>query len=224
MKLPAVLIGLSCVFSSCNKVPDECKFEGPHLLELPVTIKASSVTYSVGDSIYINSSFTANLYDRKTIQDYEAKSFRFSPLTYGYDLLDSNLNTSHHLDEYFDLVIDKKYEYGLFKFSDGNTVLKGEYLWENNRYNIEYVLVPKKPGLFMIKHGSALLKTDHDQKFEGQCPSKGIEFATVVNGDTSNNNIHLLLESPNEHWNTWELQKPQERFHNQGGYAFRVVE
>ena len=37
--------------------------------------------------------------------------------------------------------------------------------------------------------------------------------------DGAENNIHMLLDSPDPHYRDWIMQKPEKRFHQFGGYC-----
>ena len=42
--------------------------------------------------------------------------------------------------------------------------------------------------------------------------------------DGAENNIHMLLDSPDPRYRDWIMQKPEKRFHQFGGYCFYVKE
>ena len=62
-----------------------------------------------------------------------------------------------------------------------------------------------------------------NQSFDGKCSGKDIEGISNLNNG-ADNNIELLLDSPDPNFNSWILEKPYQRFHKFGGYCFYVVE
>ena len=65
--------------------------------------------------------------------------------------------------------------------------------------------------------------SDQSQEFEGKCQRIEIGSAVKLNEGTDNN-IDMLNDSPDPHYNDWMLQKPEQRFHRFGGYCFYVKE
>ena len=102
--------------------------------------------------------------------------------------------------------------------------LLGEFNFDGQYYELTFQLVPTEAGLFHLEQASWLqLNTGQNQSFEGKCDNKDIKGISSLN-DGDDNNIDLLLDSPDSRFNTWILEKPFERFYKFGGYCFYVVE
>jgi len=213
----------SVVACSCEK-DKNCDFDGAYQFEIPATLSPALDTFQVGDTIHFSSRFSDEVFELKTSQTYSLKSFDFYPITYVYRI-DTNISSSgmllKSLDSFTSL-INPKFDYAEFIFNDGSTVLTGTYLYEQNEYVLEFDLITLKEGLYTLQHGSRLA-TQEGQTFPNKCKDSRIEAIVNLNNNSSNN-IDLLLQSPDPHWNDWVLQKPNERYHKFGGYTFYVIE
>ena len=123
----------------------------------------------------------------------------------------------------FEVIIDSTFSYSHRVYSDSAIYLEGQYNYNNRLYELQYKLIPQKAGLFYFSQATLLYPAEEDQEFSGKCRNKSSE-ADVEMNNGADNNIDLLKESPDEHFNTWILEKPEERFHGFGGYCFWVEE
>lgn len=57
------------------------------------------------------------------------------------------------------------------------------------------------------------------QDFLGKCDYTEMDARVTLN-DNADNNIDYLRLSPDKQYNTWILEKPDERFYKFGGYVF----
>ncbi|MEO0779751.1 MAG: hypothetical protein AAF146_24545 [Bacteroidota bacterium] len=204
-------------FVACDK--KNCPTEGEgYIFNLPVSLSPTKDTFAIGDTITVISQFSSSVYEQKTEQRYLLEDFLFYPILEmtRIDILPS----SFRIEDYFDIILFPSSNYHLQTFSDGSQALLGHYGYENNTYTIEYQLITKTPGLFILRQGHDLSKTP-EQDFEGKCKNLGIDVAAVVNGG-GDNNIHMLQDSPDPHFNEWILIDPDFRFHDVGGYCFYV--
>jgi hypothetical protein len=219
MKYFIPLLLLSILFSSCVK--KKCRIDGGfYNFEIPVTLSPAKDTFNIGDTITIISTFTDEVYERKTDRTYILDNFKFFPETSV-----QKIDTIGKIDDFsqFDVIVSQNYNYKFFNYSDGSTTLVGKYNYKNNTYELEYKIITKKKGLYLFKHASTLFPSGENQDFDGKCSRLRSEgFVNINNG--SDNNIHMLSDSPDPHFNDWILQKPQQRFHDGGGYAFYVKE
>ena len=213
----ALLLFLTFIFNSC--IRKKCQVElGTYEFQLPVSITPAKDTYAIGDTITVISQFSSSVYEQKTEQRYLLEDFLFYPILEmtRIDVLPS----SFRIEDYFDIILFPSSNYHLQTFSDDSQVLLGHYGYENDTYTIEYQLITKTPGLFILRQGHDLSKTP-EQDFEGKCKNLGIDVAAVGNGG-GDNNIHMLQDSPDPHFNERMLIEPQRRFHKMGGYCFYV--
>jgi len=215
-----ILFFVSILFlQSCVK--SECNFGAAYNFEIPVTTTPTEEIYSIGDTITVTSSFSDNVYERKTNREYSLIDFKFYPIMGITEISDSIANDAALSD--FEVLVDTDYDFQPFYYSSGRIDYVGQYNYQNNTYNLTYKIAPKTIGLFCLFYGHELITLEEDQEFEGKCPRKSSDVVSVMNGRV-NTNIHFLHESSDPHFNTWIPQKPDQRFHKHGGYCFRVVE
>lgn len=202
--------------TTCRKA-ENC----PSRFQLLASITPYSEVYVVGDTITIQSKFSKNILEVNLNKTYDMEGVKWYPLTRIANIDTLGIVRSH-TKENFEFISNSLYNYYCFTFSsDNSSVLTGELNYQNDSFDLEVKLITQTPGLYYLGHGSTLFNDDQD--FPGNCRQVGIEGYTLMN-DGMDNNIHLLQESPEPHYNTWILQKPDERFHRGGGYCFRVVE
>ena len=196
----------------------------PTLFYLPAELTPVKTEYNVSDTITIASKFHREVLAFNTegneLGFFNMAGVQWAPGTgiYRLDTLSGEDNLL--LSEGISFIQDPNYSYSLFSTSTGQ-ILTGEYNFENDSFDLQYKLVLEKPGLFIHEFGSFAGIND-SQPFEGRCPGDFGVFIQVNEG--MDNNISLLSESPNPHFNNWVLLNPKTRFYDMGGFAFKVVE
>lgn len=201
---------------SCDK---DCNKIINYDFELPATLTPAQATFRIGDTITISSVFADEVYERSTGNYYHLVDFKFYP---GTSIQKIDINPSIEGLGDFDIVIPDTSVY-YKSFNSETSWLYGEYTYNNAQYSLSFQLVPRETGLYYLEQGSSLYPLGEKQDFDGQCKRKLVDAAVNLNnGD--DNNIDLLQQSPDFHYNTWILQKPQDRFYRFGGYAFYVTE
>ncbi len=219
MKYSIIYLILALLFDACVK--EECQIAGGlYVFEIPATLVPAEDTFAIGDTITITSSFCDEVFERKTGKKYKLKNLKFYPGTYIYKI-DTN-NVGNDGLKFFNIILDTIYNYNLYQYSSGSIGLFGQYNYFNNIYKLEYKLIPSVKGSFLLNQGSSLL-LDKNQTFEGKCSNINIDGFVKLN-EGAENNIHMLLDSPDPHYRDWIMQKPEERFHKFGGYCFYVKE
>lgn len=207
---------VTIIFNSCIK--EECKIAGGYYeFEIPAILTPEKDTFSIGDTITIISSFSDVVYERKTDKVYKLIEFKFFP---GTEI--KNIDTFPAAEglSFFEILVDSSLNYKVVNFSESKMRIKGEYDYNNNTYYLKYQLVAKKSGLYYIEQ-SIYPELDPNQHFEGKCPNLKIDGAVKLNGG-KNNNIDMLIYSPDPHYNNWIIQRPEDRFYKFGGYCFYV--
>ena len=208
---------LYCALTACDK--KNCPTEGEgYVFELPVNLSPAKDTFAIGDTITIISQFSNSVYEQKTEQNYLLEDFLFYPILEMTRI--DTFPSSFSIEDFFDVILIPSSSYSLQTFSDNSQVLLGQYSNQGNSYIIEYQLVTKTSGLFILRQGHDLSKTP-EQDFDGKCKNQGIDVVAILNGG-GDNNIHMLLDSPDPHFNEWILIDPDFRFHDVGGYCFYV--
>lgn len=214
-----VIIGSLVVFS-CKK-NKECGFDGPYEFQLPVSFTPAVDTLHIGDTIFIESRFSNMVFERKTQKSYKLEAFSFYPQS---DVRKVDRNPAEPGLEYFEFIIDTSYNYEVFQYGDGTSDIIGQYKYEKNKYELEYQLVCRVSGLYYFNHNTFLVNgPGEEQDFPGKCKGKLVHSYSTTN-NAENNNMDLLRNSPDLLYNQKIFEKPQERFHDNGGYVFYVVE
>lgn len=210
---------LSLLGSGCNK---ECQnIPGGYTFELPVAIRPINDTIKIGDTLQIESVFSELVFEQKTGKAFELRNWDFYPVTTMVQI-DTSPGDRGALAA-FDVIVDSTYDYQHFESSGGFFAYTGRYKYSDGQYELKFQMVPLESGLYCFAQGSWLYDFGADQSFEGKCRGIGAE-AIVLQANQEQTNIEFLSESPDPHYNDWVLQRPQQEFHNNGGYCFYVVE
>ncbi len=200
--------------TGCNK---ECQITGAsYQFEVSSTLFPALDTFNIGDTITIISEFNDQVYEAKTDKKYDLSKLTLpsnfkvwkisvSPTSYTA-ILNFNVLNDSSSDFYYD------YYQGLNAYS-----LKGKYDYTQSTYSLTYKIIPEDTGLFMCAHGPL----SPGIAFPGKCDDMESYFHVALNNG-NDNNISMLSQSPDEHFNTWVLEKPDDRFHSGGSYAFYV--
>jgi len=211
------------VISSCN---DQKKC--PIYVQIPAQIIPQKAEYHLGDTIKIISKFHHDIlaYDseEKEIGNFNMTNVEWKPLTVisRIDTLGQAGTSKIHL--YFSFVENINYDYKLILISDDFSALEGEYNYKEDSFDLQIKLIPKKIGSYFLRQESTTFDYG-DQDFPGKCPYENVDARVKMNNydDLNDNNINLLSESPDTHFNTWILTDPKTNFFNFGGYCFKVV-
>ncbi|MEO1413172.1 MAG: hypothetical protein AAFW73_25000 [Bacteroidota bacterium] len=204
------------LFLSCIK--KECQLPGGgYEFQVPISISPAKDTFAIGDTINVISIFSDEVFERKGCRKYHLPDFPFYPIL-EMDKIDS-LPSVGRIEDFFDVIISSP-DYRLRNFSNGEQYLIGQYSYEDNMYTLKYQLIAKAAGLYILRQGSDDVENP-GQEFEGQCKNLRIDLFSFVNGG-GDNNVDMLLDSPDPHFNDWTLIDPEERFHKMGGYCFYV--
>ena len=184
--------------------------------------------------------FTDSIYERTT-----GRRFKISDATLYTNSRIERLNVdkkSKTKDGYldFEVLVPEEYrfvgtifeEYSVYE--EGDTALNveygGIYNYEDGVYSLKFQLVPRDTGRYFFVFGAIVSIFDRHPtlsrnviEFEGKCPRAGVAFFTHVN-EGDDNNIYLLQYSPIEFYNYDLYTFRPERFYDNGGYCFVVVE
>ncbi|TAK34467.1 MAG: hypothetical protein EPO28_16030 [Saprospiraceae bacterium] len=218
MKYLVIFLVIFIFLNSCVK--KECQIAGAYEFEIPVELAPARDTFQIGDTITITSDFLDEVYERKTDKTYRLDNLRFYPST-EIVKIDSTESISG-INKYFEILLEDSLKYHYQEFSTGVQALVGQYNYSSNRYFLKFSIIAKNSGLFYLEQGVSPDIEEH-QDFDGKCSNIAIGGAVVLN-DGADNNIHMLSDSPDPHYNDWILQKPEQRFHKFGGYCFYVKE
>lgn len=215
-----IFLILPVILSSCKSKGDRCST----YFELPLQIEPEQSTYKVGDTITFTSKFhkklpaynsNANLMD----ETFDMEGILWRPAT-SIARIDVLKDTSTSvIQKYFDVVIDS-FDY-LAK-----DILIGEYNFSQDTFLLEYQLIPRSKGTYILTQESLILPSKNSQDYPGKCfDVGGGGFAVWYKiNDGVDNNIDFLLESPIESLHSQVTRDPLWDFHRAGRYAFKVVE
>ncbi len=219
IKRVVLFLGILLTLNSCTK--RECQFGGPYQFEISATLSPAKVTYQIDDTITVGSIFSDQVYELITNKTYPLINFKFYP-TFDVNEISDSIIDKAALNN-FEVIIDTiKYNLNEFIYSDGAVTYDGEYLYKNSEYSLEYKLIPKVAGFYsLFQHLLGAINEDYD--FPEKCKNKEIQIRTILN-NRADNNINLARNSPNELYNTWLFNDPEERFKHIGGYIFYVEE
>lgn len=205
------------LLNSCVK--EKCQIAGFYEFEIPATLTPAKDTFQVGDTITFVSSFENQVFERKTKKFYKLENFKFYPELSMAEVSDSATNKGALVD--FDVIVDSATNFSRLNYSNGQIDYIGEYNYLSNKYSLDFKLVPKASGLYVFSFFSLVWTLDKNQKFDGKCSNINVDGVVKMN-DRGDNNIEMLKNSPDSHYNTWIFGNPEQRFHQFGGYCFYV--
>ena len=212
------LLGLSLiiVLTSCHKKNEPCPTE----FQVYGEVLPYDSIYKVGDTISLQAKFNKNIYEQKTGKYYNMEKLNIESEFYLFRIDTINDGTDFGVFKYVDIVQSNEFQDYVQTFSSGGQMYFSNIIFNNDTFFHEMKFIPKKKGIYVITYGPFSLNNNMD--FEGKCSNSDFFLYTRLNKE-KNNNIDLLKQSPDEHFNTWILQKPEERFYR-GRFAYKVVD
>jgi len=193
------------------------------MFEIPASFSPAQATYSVGDTITLRSVFEDQVYDRANDQTFTLENFSFYPVA-SFERLDTmGVDTIEVVTEkQFDFIIDPKFDFRIFNSNCCGTGLLGQYNYDSKEYLLEYKLVPKKPGLYLMYFSSALESNGDSQDFPGKCRFGTFDESWTILNNGADNNADFLLEAVDPGWHLLYNNRLDRSFHGLGGYCFKV--
>ncbi|MEO1437476.1 MAG: hypothetical protein AAFV80_18180 [Bacteroidota bacterium] len=215
MRILLILLILITFFSCIKK---ECQLPGGgYEFQVPISVSPARDTFAIGDTISVISIFSDEVFERKSCRKYYLPNFPFYPIL-EMTKIDSS-ESIYRIEDFFEVIISSS-NYRMLTLSDGSQVLLGQYDYQDGIYTLDYKLITRSKGLYVLRQASDDVKNP-DQEFEGQCKNLRIDLFSFVNGG-GDNNVDMLRDSPDPHFNDWTLIDPERRFHKMGGYCFYV--
>lgn len=206
MKYVLILMLLFCgaCTDSYEEFKKNCPYELPygpgHYLTVPITITPHKLSYSVGDTIYINTIFSDSIYDRNTKQTFKIRNFPFKPMTGLYRFYDGlNWDSGYTVN---DLYVDSSYRHVYHYSSDFCDNYRAYTIYENDQYRFESRLILKEPGRYVLiftdmyqEYLGAGLTEEYNTEadsitFEGKCPMD-YYICSMIEGD---NHLELFVD------------------------------
>ena len=209
------------ITSSCGLFECENSVGGRYQFELPVSISPARDSFHIGDTITITSTFSKEVFERKTHKNFSLDDFYFYPFTKIVQL--DTMIAYHGAIDFFDYIVCKNCEYDLSMFGDGSKTLEGQYMYDDDQYFLKLQFIPQQTGLFFLTQANSLHPLGDNQTFPGQCGSENISAVMNVNNGADNNRS-LIFESEDNDIIVWATNGSGDRFADAGGYCFYVVE
>ncbi len=182
-------------------------------------IEPYAETYKLGDTITLSATFDHMIYDRYTEKNYDFSSVKIDCL-FLIHKLDTTSGYYCKIYDYVDTVTNSKYNYNIEHYSDGASILYNNAILLNSSFTTTLQIILKTTGLFMISYGPYAI--DCSQDFPEKCGNTNYYLSTRLNKG-KDNNIYLLKESPDEHFNTWMIEDSERFYYQKSGFAYRVV-
>lgn len=198
----------------CN--PDNC----PREFEIPVNLSPANTVYKIGDTIELYSKFSKYL---KEIKLNEYYNFEKTNVYIGIQCFKiDTLNNSRQsvFGNYMDYFIDDSIMlYAGHAGSQGGDIIVGNCNLKNDSFYTKLKIFTSHTGIYCLLFGT----NNYDQKFPGQCSWNDVyDIQSKMNGG-GKNNVDFLKEAKDSFYINWMLADSIDRFHNLGGYCFKVV-
>jgi hypothetical protein len=223
----SLVVGI-CILVGAFSCPDDS--DCPNRFALPVRIVNPQIEYHLGDTIRVQSKFwrgdVGGIRTPTVAIHVDMGGVRWYPNTRvsRIDTLYQD-NTHFHpslVGSGFDFVENPNIPY----YPSNSGTLKGEYTYVNDTFLLEYDLVAREVGTYLLLQFTTLDIDDAYQEYPWRCGTESISAEYAMNneyGTYTGNNLSLLLESPNPYYSNTMYQDNKNMFYRQGGYCFRVV-
>jgi len=217
MKFLKLFIVLLVAFSiSCEKA-DECPKE---FTVFGKTLPYSDL-YKKGDTIILSTEFSNMIYSKDLKKEFD---FTKVELNFGFRIfrVDSP-NTGYYSSatDYCNIIRLDTLPFEVIHFSSGNSMLFGSIIIKKGINSNSISIILTEAGTFMLSYG--VFTNESIEDFQNNCKGNTYDLSTRLNNN-KDNNINLLKESPNEHFNTWMIVEPNRFYYQKSGFAYRVVE
>lgn len=214
IKLSFIILNILAIISFVGCFdPDDC----PERFHVPAEIIPYQIEYHIGDTITFISKFDRMVHEIKTNRKYDMNNIKWSPNTI-VNLLDT-IGYSN-ISDYFNFTTVNDYQE--FNLSSGNSVLSGQYNYIENKFILEFILIPKRTGNYFLSQKCAIGPNHGDVDFPGKCNGNGYDVIVDMNSG-KDGNIDILKSSQDSLYNTWVLGDPKRNFYDRGGFCFRVI-
>ena len=224
-KIFLLMLGVALLTTSCEK-KDRC----PDLFELPVQLSPAKKEYRVGDTISIVSKFHKEVkafnYEGEHVNTIDMEGVAWLPVV-DFNRLDTLTDTGKIASSDFrtlcQFLKDTCCTLNIFNYSNGGSSLSGEYQLARDSFFLQYRLILKKTGNYIITHYSDNYAGNSPRDYPGKCPGQpgfNVNFRLNAGED---NNVDLLATSPEPFWNTYINSNQDDRFHKRGRFCFKVL-
>lgn len=201
----------------------------PRYIQIPASFIPKIAEFHVGDTINIVSKFhreevLAFDSEQNEIGFVDVSGFNWRPATtiFRTDTLGQVGITTVH--KYFKFIDNPEYDYKLSIFSEEFSIFEGKYNEKNDSFDLSYKFIACKEGTYFLRQVSHTSNVE-EQHFTDKCPGLNVDVWVNMNSiiNYPENNIELLTESPDPHYNTDILANPKSQFYHFGGFCFKVL-
>lgn len=203
--ISASIVLLLLTHTSCKKITG-CEEKGSYSkfrFELPVKLYPAKDTFNIGDTIWIEQSFSDYLINKETNNVHQLKDFDFKPRISIYDL-NTTFPAKPHPNPYYIIYTEAQYSKTPYI----------TYEYKDNFYYYKAALIVNQKGFFGIFFSSSI--NGYDLDFS-RCRNEKVYVEMPLNNNT-NNNYEMLQYSADEHY----ASLTEEEFKEAGGYCFYV--
>lgn len=179
--------------------------------DISVSFQPSGKTIHIGDTVSISSVFPDILCDQTntdcfTIED--SINLFIGNYFIKLDTLIEN-HITYNFTKDFEFLVDS-----IYNFRIGNYAIGLDYYRRGNEYDIQYIFIPKKKGIYLFEFSSRINVSESYryqilESISSECRTNRWAPVIITNNGL-NNNKELLKESPTEFYNTksydeWDL-------------------
>ena len=201
------------LFSACNP---ECDKTIEYKFQIPMTLTPAQDTFSIGDTIWIHSSFSEEMLDLNSNKSYALEDFNFYTI---FNFAQIDINPFGHANTHFEIIILDG-EATLIPRSNSSSIIEIGYNYEDKIYKANFGFIPKQNGLFHFVADSQIAFWGFDREIDlSPCKNERVEFIYKMNDGIDNNYEHIAL-SPDSLIRT----TTKEIYDEYAQYGFYVVE
>ncbi len=178
-------------------------------------------TYETKDTLSLSIQFTNMILSRDLNKEFDLTNVNLSVGFHIYRIDSPSTGYYSSAIDYCKYIDLDTLNLNINYFSDGTSMLNGTMRVLRGTNSISIKFVPTIAGLYMLTFG--VFTIQNNDQYEGGCKRSFFDLSTILNKG-QDNNIDLLKQSPNEHFNTWMIQKPERFYYQKSGFAYRVIE
>jgi len=205
---------LSILYACKEKISEPC----PEEFLVYGEVKPYADTYNVGDTISLSVTFSKHIFEKRTEKYFDLIDLKIESEFYIFKIDTINDGTDFGVFQYVDLISSDKYQEYVQDFGGGGQMYFSNIIFKNDTFYHELKFIPEIKGIFILTYGPFTM--DNNMNFDGKCSNRDFNLNTRLNSD-KDNNIYLLNQSPDVHFNTWILQNPELRFYP-SRFAYKV--
>ncbi len=213
--------------SSCKKSPD-C----PRDLIVYGTVTPYDSVYHVGETLeLVVKNSKRYIYSQRGEKYYQLNETIFQA-GLRVSRIDSSFADYNHTLNFIEILDDNLFTYNkryyIDELGDSSSSIAFSSINQKDSIYASLKIVLKEKGLYFLSYGVFNMAPIHcgiSFQFQNnkECVPYDYDLTTRLNKGMDNN-INLLLESPNPHFNTWMISSSDRFYTQRSGFAFRVID